>query len=360
MNHTTHQDQTPYPKLPSTDPSALTKKDFQSDQEVKWCPGCGDYSILAQVQRVLPTLGVSRENTVVVSGIGCSSRFPYYMNTYGLHTIHGRAPAVATGIKALRPELSVWMITGDGDSLSIGGNHLIHLLRRNVDLKLLLFNNRIYGLTKGQYSPTSEQGKLTKSTPMGSLEEPFNPLSLALGARASFVARSIDIEAKHMQAVLTEAAEHTGTALVEIWQNCNIFNDGAFADVTDRKTKAERQLHLKAGEPALFGAQRELGLVLNASELRFEVARVDEVGLEAIYVHQPNNLIAAKLLVEMGPEMPTPLGVIYNNKRPTYEAQMATQLDIARRKALKVAEGEPTPARPPLQDLLNAGETWRV
>jgi len=351
----------PYPSLPASDASALTKKDFTSDQEVKWCPGCGDYSILAQVQRVLPTLGIPRENFVVVSGIGCSSRFPYYMDTYGLHTVHGRAPAVATGIKALRPELSVWMITGDGDSLSIGGNHLIHLLRRNVDLKVLLFNNRIYGLTKGQYSPTSEQGKRTKSSPLGSLEEPFNPLSLVLGANASFVARSIDVEAKHLQETLLAAAAHKGTALVEIWQNCNIFNDGAFADVTDRKTKAGRQVALKAGEPALFGAQKELGLVLNLSAGRFEVAEVAEVGLEAIYVHDPSNRLYAQLLAELsGPELPAPIGVLHQHHRPTYDEQMSAQLDEARRAKLKVAEGEASPARPALQGLLNSGNTWRV
>jgi len=357
MNDTTR----PYPNLPATDASALTKKDFTSDQEVKWCPGCGDYSILAQVQRVLPTLGIPRENFVVVSGIGCSSRFPYYMDTYGLHTVHGRAPAVATGIKALRPELSVWMITGDGDSLSIGGNHLIHLLRRNVDLKLLLFNNRIYGLTKGQYSPTSEQGKRTKSSPLGSLEQPFNPISIALGARASFIARSIDIEAKHLQETLLAAAAHKGTALVEIWQNCNIFNDGAFSDVTDRKTKASRQVALKAGEPALFGAQNELGLVLNRETFAFEVAQVAEVGIESIYVHDPSNRITSQLLAELsGPDMPAPIGVLHAHQRPTYDEQMSAQLDEARRVSLKTPAGEPTPPRPSLQSLLNAGNTWQV
>ena len=342
----------PYPALPATDASALTNKSFQNDQDVRWCPGCGDYSILAQVHKVLPTLGIPKEEFVFVSGIGCSSRFPYYMNTYGLHTIHGRAPAVATGVKALRPELSVWMITGDGDSLSIGGNHLIHLLRRNVDVKVLLFNNRIYGLTKGQYSPTSEQGKRTKSSPLGSIEEPFNPLSLALGARASFVARSIDIEAKHLQETLAASAQHKGTALVEILQNCNIFNDGAFEGITDRKVKAERQVHLSAGQPALFGAERELGLVFDHNSLSFKVARVDEVGLEQIYVHDPQNLMAAQLLAEMSaPELPVAFGVLYERARPTYEEQLAAQLAEAQRRA---------GGRPSMQSLLEAGETWRV
>jgi 2-oxoglutarate ferredoxin oxidoreductase subunit beta len=345
-----------YPSLPPTDTASLTHKSFQNDQDVRWCPGCGDYSILAQVHKVLPTLGIPREDFVFVSGIGCSSRFPYYMNTYGLHTIHGRAPAVVTGVKALRPELSVWMITGDGDSLSIGGNHLIHLLRRNVDVKVLLFNNRIYGLTKGQYSPTSEQGKRTKSSPLGSIEEPFNPLSLALGARASFVARSIDIEAKHLQETLAAGAAHKGTALVEILQNCNIFNDGAFEGITDRRVKAERQVHLVAGEPALFGAERELGLVFDGSALAFRVARVAEVGLEAIYVHDPRNLVAAQLLVELSaPEFPVAFGVIYARERGTYEDLMAAQLDEARG---RVAGGGA--ARPSVQALLESGETWRV
>src|SRR6201991_2014467 len=235
--------------------TALTRKDFVSDQEVRWCPGCGDYAILAQVQRVMPELGVPKENIVFVSGIGCSSRFPYYMNTYGFHSIHGRAPAIATGLAPSRPDLSVWVVTGDGDALSIGGNHLIHSLRRNVNLKILLFNNRIYGLTKGQYSPTSEVGKITKSTPMGSLDPPFNPISLAIGAEASFVARTIDSDRKHLQSVLREAAQHNGTSLVEIYQNCNIFNDDAFAPLKDPQQRDDVTIRLEHGEPIVFGAE---------------------------------------------------------------------------------------------------------
>src|SRR6186997_2700711 len=238
--------------------SALTKKDFVSDQDVRWCPGCGDYAILAQVQKVLPDLGVARENFVFVSGIGCSSRFPYYVNTYGVHSIHGRAPAIASGIKATRPELSVWIVTGDGDALSIGGNHLIHVLRRNLDVNVLLFNNKIYGLTKGQYSPTSEVGKVTKSTPVGSLDHPFNPVSLALGAEASFVARTIDSDRKHLTAVLSAAAAHRGTSLVEIYQNCPIFNDGAFDAIKDRDPSAASIIPLVHGQPIRFGSQGQL------------------------------------------------------------------------------------------------------
>jgi 2-oxoglutarate ferredoxin oxidoreductase subunit beta len=240
----------------------LSRKDFVSDQDVRWCPGCGDYAILAQVQKVMPELGVPRENFVFLSGIGCSSRFPYYMNTYGFHTIHGRAPAIATGLKASRPDLSVWVATGDGDALSIGGNHLIHALRRNIDINILLFNNRIYGLTKGQYSPTSEQGKITKSTPLGSVDHPFNPISVALGAEGTFVARSIDVEAKHLQTIVRRAYEHKGTAFVEILQNCNIFNDGAFANLTEKDIKADTQLVLEHGKPLIFGKNRDKGIRL--------------------------------------------------------------------------------------------------
>ena len=236
-------------------------KDFKSDQEVRWCPGCGDYAILSAVQSFLPELGLKRENIVFVSGIGCSSRFPYYMNTYGMHSIHGRAPAIATGLAVTRPDLSVWVITGDGDSLSIGGNHLIHALRRNVNLKILMFNNRIYGLTKGQYSPTSEQGKITKSTPQGSLDYSFNPVSLALGAEATFVARTIDSDRKHLTEVLRQAASHEGTALIEIYQNCNIFNDGAFEPLKDSDTRDDVMIRLQHGEPIRFGRDNEKGVI---------------------------------------------------------------------------------------------------
>ena len=240
--------------------------DFASDQAVRWCPGCGDYAILAQTQKVFPDLGLDKENVVFISGIGCSSRFPYYMNTYGFHTIHGRAPAIASGVKIANPELSVWVVTGDGDGLSIGGNHTIHLLRRNLDINVLLFNNRIYGLTKGQYSPTSEVGKVTKSTPMGSLDRPFNPMTLSLGADATFVARTIDRETKHMQAMIERSHSHKGTSFLEIYQNCNIFNDGAFAPMTDKVTKSDTVLWLEDGQPMVFGAEQNKGIKLDGNK----------------------------------------------------------------------------------------------
>ena len=356
-----NQPLTHYPALPSTDASQLTHKSFQTDQDVRWCPGCGDYSILKQVQKVLPTLEIPKEDFVFISGIGCSSRFPYYMNTYGMHTVHGRAPAIATGVKSLRPDLSVWMITGDGDALSIGGNHLIHMLRRNVDLKVLLFNNRIYGLTKGQYSPTSEQGKQTKSSPLGSLEEPFNPISLALSARATFVARSLDVDPKHLQETLIAAAHHKGTALVEIYQNCNIFNDGAFAQITERTVRQDRQVRMRAGEPALFGKNEEKGLVFNAQKIRFEVAEVAEVGLEAIYVHDPSNLAAAHLLAALSyPDSPTPIGVLYTHQRPTYDQQMTDQVNAARARLASSVGEEDSSKRLSVQHLLDSGDTWTV
>src|SRR4051812_47472884 len=246
--------------------TVLKPTDFASDQDVRWCPGCGDYSILAQMKKVLPTLGIPREKTVFISGIGCSSRFPYYMNTYGIHSIHGRAPAVATGLKASRPDLSVWVITGDGDALSIGGNHLMHAIRRNLDLNIVLFNNRIYGLTKGQYSPTSPLGQVTKSTPMGSVDNPLHPLSMAIGCEATFVARSIDVNIKHLTATLKRAAEHKGTSFVEVYQNCNVFNDGAFEYATSRDTKLDTVLELEHGKPLIFGAKRDRGIRLNGME----------------------------------------------------------------------------------------------
>src|SRR5687767_12617191 len=262
----------------------LTRKDFTSDQEVRWCPGCGDYAVLAAVQGFLPELGIKRENTVFVSGIGCSSRFPYYLNTYGMHSIHGRAPAIATGLATTRPDLSIFVVTGDGDGLSIGGNHLIHALRRNVNFTILLFNNRIYGLTKGQYSPTSEPGTVTKSTPAGSVDHPFNPISLALGAEASFVARTMDTDRKHLTAVLREAVRHRGSALVEIYQNCPIFNDGAFEVLKDRESAAARLVHLEHGAPIRFGTEGEQGVVRGADGL-LAVAPVAEVGEAALVVH---------------------------------------------------------------------------
>src|SRR5713101_4115222 len=246
----------------------LTRKDFQSDQEVRWCPGCGDYSILAQVQKVMPELNIPRENVVFVSGIGCSSRFPYYMNTYGFHSIHGRAPAIATGLKTTRPDLQVWVVTGDGDALSIGGNHFIHMLRRNVDINYILFNNRIYGLTKGQYSPTSELGKKAKSTPYGSVDRPFNPLSLALGAEATFVARSVDVFQSHLKATLKRAAAHQGTAFIEILQNCNIFNDGAWENLTERDLRDDNTLAIEHGQPLIFGKNKDKGIRMDGLDLQ--------------------------------------------------------------------------------------------
>jgi 2-oxoglutarate ferredoxin oxidoreductase subunit beta len=334
---------------PTTAATRLTRKDFESDQDVRWCPGCGDYAILAQVQRVLPDLGIPRERFVFLSGIGCSSRFPYYVNTYGFHTIHGRAPAIATGLKATRPELSVWVVTGDGDALSIGGNHLIHVLRRNVDLNILMFNNRIYGLTKGQYSPTSEVGKVTKSTPAGSVDHPFHPIALALGAEATFVARSLDVEAKHLQEILRRAHAHRGSSFVEILQNCNIFNDGAFENLTDKERKAEHQLVLEHGKPLVFGAQRDKGIRLGAG-MRPEVVTLGNGVSEAdLIVHDEQDPTLAYFLSRMQPpEFPTPIGVFHAAARPTYDAALNAQLAAATAK----------PAD--LDQLFTRGDTWTV
>ena len=333
------------------EPTKLTRKDFESDQDVRWCPGCGDYAILAQVQRVLPDLGIPRENFVFLSGIGCSSRFPYYVNTYGFHTIHGRAPAIATGLKTTRPELSVWVVTGDGDALSIGGNHLIHALRRNLDVNILMFNNRIYGLTKGQYSPTSELGKTTKSTPAGSIDHPFAPTALALGADSTFVARSIDVEAKHLQEVIRRAHAHRGTAFVEILQNCNIFNDGAFAELTERDVKAETQLVLEHGKPLIFGKNRDKGIRLG-SGLRPEVVELGNgVGEQDLIVHDEHDPTLAYFLSRMSPPaFPTPIGVLRAVERSTYEAAMQDQFATARERG---GDGD-------LDALLNRGDTWVV
>ncbi len=333
-------------------PVALTKKDFTSDQEVRWCPGCGDYAILAGVQSVMPELGIPREKIVFVSGIGCSSRFPYYMNTYGLHGIHGRAPAIATGIAAARPDLQVWVVTGDGDGLSIGGNHLIHALRRNVNLKILLFNNQIYGLTKGQYSPTSEQGKVTKSTPFGSLEHPFNPISVALGAEASFVARTIDVERKHLPEMLRQAAAHRGSSFIEIYQNCNIFNDGAFIALTGKEGRSQNRIYLEHGKPIRFGPDREKGVVMT-SEGRCEIVDVATVGEDKLLVHDehrddPSLAFALSRLAD-GPTGPTPLGVFRDVQRPAYGDGIEAQL---RRAAESQGPGDLTK--------LLASETWSV
>src|SRR5215207_8601134 len=277
---------------------ALTAKDFATDQEVRWCPGCGDYSILAQVQKVMPTLNIPRENIVIVSGIGCSSRFPYYMNVYGMHSIHGRATAVASGLKAARPDLSVWIVTGDGDALSIGGNHTIHLLRRNFDVNVLLFNNQIYGLTKGQYSPTSEESKVTKSTPFGSIDHPFNPMALALGADATFIARSMDRDPKHLQAMLLRTYEHKGASFLEIYQNCNIFNDGAFELFTEKSTKADNALFLEHGKPLVFGAQRNKGIRLDGYK-PVVVEPGAGFSTDDLWIHDENDFYKAQILVRM-------------------------------------------------------------
>ncbi|MFB7496904.1 2-oxoacid:ferredoxin oxidoreductase subunit beta [Streptomyces sp. NPDC056161] len=330
-------------------------KDFKSDQEVRWCPGCGDYAILAAVQGFMPELGLARENVVFVSGIGCSSRFPYYMNTYGMHSIHGRAPAIATGLAASRRDLSVWVVTGDGDALSIGGNHLIHALRRNVNLKILLFNNRIYGLTKGQYSPTSEVGKITKSTPMGSLDAPFNPVSLALGAEASFVARTIDSDRKHLTGVLREAAAHPGTALVEIYQNCNIFNDGAFDALKDQRSAEEAVIRLEHGQPVRFGPDGGRGVVRDPLTGDLEIVTVTPENEDRVLVHDahaasPATAFALSRLADPDTLHHTPIGVLRNVERPVYDTQMAGQLDAAVEQK----------GRGDLAALLTGNDTWTV
>ncbi len=331
----------------------LTAKDFKSDQEVRWCPGCGDYAILSAVQGFMPSLGIPRERIVFISGIGCSSRFPYYMDTYGMHSIHGRAPAIATGLAVTRPDLSVWVITGDGDALSIGGNHLIHALRRNVNLKILLFNNQIYGLTKGQYSPTSELGKITKSTPMGSVDHPFNPVSVALGAEASFVARSIDSDRRHLTEVLTQAANHKGTAFIEVYQNCNIFNDGAFGLLKEPDTRDDNQIRLRHGEPIRFGKGGEHGVRL-AGDGRVELVDVAEVGEERLLVHDAHredpSLAFMLGRLSHGADGPTPIGVFRDIERPVYDELLAGQLERAE---AKQGAGD-------LDKLLHSGDTWEL
>ncbi|MDA8311321.1 MAG: 2-oxoacid:ferredoxin oxidoreductase subunit beta [Actinomycetota bacterium] len=332
---------------------ATTRKDWASDQEVRWCPGCGDYSILAAVQMLLPELGVRRENTVFLSGIGCAARFPYYMSTYGLHSIHGRAPAIATGLAATRPDLDVWVVTGDGDALSIGGNHLIHALRRNVRMTILMFNNQIYGLTKGQYSPTSEVAKVTKSTPFGSLDTPFNPVSLALGAEASFVARTHDMDRQHMQEMFRRAHEHDGAAFVEVYQNCNVFNDGAFEKITGREARASMLVPLVHGEPIRFGPEKEKGVVQRADG-RLEIVDVADVGEDAVLVHDERRedpgLAFALSRLSRGPYEPTPIGVFRAVERPEYGASMAQQ----------VADAQDRRGLGDLKALLRSGSTWTV
>lgn len=336
----------------------LTRKDFTSDQEVRWCPGCGDYAILAAFQGFMPELGITRENTVIVSGIGCAARFPYYVDSYGLHSIHGRAPAIAAGIATAREDLAVWVVTGDGDSLSIGGNHLIHALRRNVNITILLFNNRIYGLTKGQYSPTSEMGKVTKSTPLGSLDRPFNPVALALGAGATFVARTIDSDRAHLTETLKAAAQHRGAALVEIFQNCPIFNDGAYEGL--KGPNAEQALiPLRHGEPVVFGKDQHLCVARDAAG-RLDVVERTEVDEASLVVHDaenddPSTAFALARLTDAGVMHRAPIGVFRSVERPAYDDQTRAQLRAA---GAEVAGSDDAAAR--LQAVIDGKDTWLV
>lgn len=331
----------------------LTKKDFESDQDVRWCPGCGDYVVLAQVQKLLPTLGIPRENFAFISGIGCSSRFPYYLQTYGMHSIHGRAPAIASGLKLARPELSVWVVTGDGDALAIGGNHFIHAMRRNMDLKIIMLNNRIYGLTKGQYSPTSEEGKKTKSTPLGSIDRPFNPVALALGAGATFVARTTDSDLPHLQAVLARAAQHQGSAFVEVLQNCIVFNDGAYESLADKATRDNARVLLEHGKPLVYGTGRDRGIRLQG--LKTEAVQLGAEGAQeaGLLVHDEStdDGALAYLLAQLGGEdSPLALGVFRSIAAPTYQQRNAAQVAAARQ-----AKG-----RGELTALLRSGDTWDI
>jgi 2-oxoglutarate ferredoxin oxidoreductase subunit beta len=333
----------------------LTPKDFATDQEVRWCPGCGDYSILAQVQKVMPALGLPRENIVFISGIGCSSRFPYYMNTFGMHSIHGRATAIASGLKAARPDLSVWIVTGDGDSLSIGGNHFIHLLRRNFDVNILLFNNQIYGLTKGQYSPTSETNKITKSTPFGSIDHPFNPLALAMGADATFIARSMDRDPKHLQAMLLRSYQHKGASFLEIYQNCNIFNDGAFEIFTEKGTKPEEALFLEQGQPMVYGTNKDKGIKLDGYKPELVNLNEDH-SIDELWIHDETDPYKAQILVRMFDDptveghFPRPFGVFLARQRDCYEDMLQMQIEEA------IALRGPGD----LDKLLRGKETWIV
>jgi 2-oxoglutarate ferredoxin oxidoreductase subunit beta len=333
--------------------SALTRKDFVSDQAVRWCPGCGDYAILAQVQKVMPELGIPRENIVFVSGIGCAARFPYYMNTYGFHTIHGRAPAIATGLKVARPDLSVWVVTGDGDGLSIGGNHLIHALRRNVDLKILLFNNRVYGLTKGQFSPTSDLGMKTKSSPLGTVDRPFSTLSVALGSEATFVARTVDTETQHLQELIQRMAEHRGAAFLEIYQNCPVFNDEQYEELKDRKVKSDHLVVLEHGKPLRYGASQERVLKLDPERMRLRpgLAGEPDGGVEILHDERAPDPTLAFLLARCGPpELPTPIGVLRAVEHPAFDTLLRAQGDQARERY-----GEAS-----LEKLLYSGDLWKV
>ncbi len=336
-----------------TETPALTKKDFESNQDVRWCPGCGDYVVLAQIQKLLPTLGIPRENFAFISGIGCSSRFPYYMETYGMHSIHGRAPAIASGLKLSRPELSVWVVTGDGDALAIGGNHFIHAMRRNIGLKIILLNNRIYGLTKGQYSPTSELGKKTKTTPLGSIDRPFSPVALALGAGATFVARTVDADQAHMGAMLKRAAAHEGTAFVEVFQNCIVFNDGAYDAITDKSVRDDARLMLEHGKPLVFGKNRDKGIRLRGLEP--EVVTIGEGGVaEAdLVLHDEraeHSGLAFFLSQFDAPAFPVPLGVFRDSAAPAYE-DMNLQLH---------ADAQARRGRGDLASLFKGGDTWTI
>ncbi len=334
-------------------PGQMKKADFVSDQEVRWCPGCGDYAILNNVQKVMPELGIPREKIVFVSGIGCSSRFPYYMNTYGFHSIHGRAPALATGIKCGNPDLSVWVITGDGDALSIGGNHFMHAIRRNLDLNYILFNNRIYGLTKGQYSPTSEFGKKTKSTPLGTIDYPINPLSLAIASESTFVARSIDIDVKHLGTIVEAAAKHKGISFIEVYQNCNIFNDHAFDHFAERSVRSDRVLYLEHGKPMIFGKDRDRGIRMNGAHP--EVVTIGENGVSEADllvhdIHLQDPSVAFMLARMEQPEFPQPVGIFRAVERATYEDLMVDQINVA------ISKNGPGS----LEKLINSGDTWVV
>ena len=336
-------------KIMQEEIQTYTAKDFASDQEVKWCPGCGDYSILKQVQSILPEIGIKRENMVFVSGIGCSSRFPYYMNTYGIHSIHGRAPAVATGIKLANPELNVWIITGDGDGLSIGGNHFIHLMRRNLDVNILLFNNEIYGLTKGQFSPTSQLGLKTKSSPFGVIDQPFNPLSLALGSGATFVSRTLDREPKSLREVLLEAQKHKGTSFVEIYQNCVIFNDGVFDDFTNKTTKEEANLYLENGKPLKFGKDLSKGIILENFEPKI-IDITEDTDESKLWIHDETSILKAQILARFNfdeefSDFPRPFGVFYKKNRASYEETFTNQVEKN---------------KPDMQQILNGNITWTV
>ncbi len=334
------------PELP-----LLTRKDFVSDQEVRWCPGCGDYSILAQTQKVMPDFGYPKENIVFISGIGCSGRLPYYMNTYGFHSIHGRAPTLATGLKAARPDLMVWVITGDGDALSIGGNHLLHTLRRNVDVRIVMFNNRIYGLTKGQASPTSELGKVTKSSPFGTVDYPVSPLAVALAAEATFIARSVDTHTEHMQATLERAGHHRGSAFVEVLQNCNIFNDGAHREFTDREVRDDRMLFLEHGKPMIFGKDRNKGIRLAGHQPEIVTLGDADVTEADILVHDETDPLIGFMLAHIyWPEFPVPVGVVRNISRPTHDQMLNDQL----------AQATASRGVGDLGKLLQSGETWTV